>query len=526
VSTLHPRFATFGEMIRSQAARLGGKIALRMGERETSYAEVLALSERIARGLLARAIGPGDRVGWLGRNSDLYYPLMLGAARVGAIMVPINWRLADPEIDWILDDARMRLLFLGSEREDQARRLRGAASGLEDCIVADGADPATSLAAFLAEAPADAPLPEEDPEATALQIYTSGTTGHPKGARLSQRSLLWYRTLPPEEQPGWNLWSEDDVSLIAMPQFHIGGSGFGLQTLCAGATGIVVREFDAGEVLRFIDRARLSKIFIVPAALQMLQRHPDAPSVDYSRIRTIVYGASPIPLSQLREAMALFRCGFVQQYGMTESGGTICALPPEDHDPKGNARMHSAGRAMPWCEIVILDEAGRRLEAGMPGEIALRGPTMMQGYWNRPEETASAFTADGWFRTGDAGYLDADGYLYISDRVKDMIVTGGENVYPAEVEKALCNHPAVIEAAVIGVPDERWGEAIHAVVVPRGGDALSAEELRGWLRDHIAGFKIPRSIEFSEGLPRNASGKILRRELREPHWRDRSRAAI
>lgn len=520
---LHPRYDTLGRMIRGQAKRYGDKVALRFGDRQTSYNGVLALSERVARALFSAGIGAGDRVGWLGKNSDLYYPLLLGAAQAGAVMVPINWRLADAEVDWILEDAAIRLLFLGPERAAQANRLKGCVAPIQDCVIVDGADPANSLDAFLSKASDSAVLPDETPDDIALQLYTSGTTGHPKGALLSHRAVLYFRTLPPEEQPDWNRWCDDDVSLIAMPQFHIGGSGFGLQTICSGATGIVVREFDAGEVLGFIDRERLSKLFIVPSAMQLLQRHPLAPTIDYSRIRTIAYGASPIPLAQLREAMALFRCGFVQQYGMTESAGTICALPPGEHDPDGSPHMLSAGKALPWCEIAVLDEAGATVPSGTLGEVVLRGPTIMSGYWNRPEETAAAFTPGGWFRTGDAGHLDADGYLFITDRMKDMIVSGGENVYPAEVEKALADHPAVLHAAVIGVPDDRWGEAVHAIVVPRDGATIDRNEVRAWLRQRIAGFKIPKTIDVAETLPRNASGKILRRELREPFWAGRGR---
>lgn len=510
-------------MICGQADRLGDKIALRCAERGTSYADVLALSERIAGALISSGYGPGDRIGWLGKNSDLYYPLLFGTARAGAVMVPLNWRLADPEIDWILGDATIRLLFLGTERRADAERLESRAAGLDECVVVDGPDGARSLEAFLARASASAALPSEDPDAIALQLYTSGTTGHPKGALLSHRALLYFRSLPPNEQPDWNRWTDDDVSLIAMPQFHIGGTGFGLQTLCAGATGIVVREFDAGEVLAFIESERLSKLFVVPSAMQLLQNHLSARSIDYSRIRTIAYGASPIPLTQLRAAMKLFGCGFVQQYGMTESAGTICALPPDDHDRDGNAHMLSAGKALPWCEIAILDEAGDKLCARSPGEIALRGPTIMAGYWNRPDETRAAFTVDGWFRTGDAGYLDEEGYLYVVDRVKDMIVSGGENVYPAEVENALTDHPQVIEAAVIGIPDDHWGEAVHAIVVVREDCTVDGPALRGWLRGRIAGFKIPKAIELAVALPRNAGGKLLRRQLREPFWQGRVR---
>jgi acyl-CoA synthetase (AMP-forming)/AMP-acid ligase II len=325
--------------------------------------------------------------------------------------------------------------------------------------------------------------------------------------------------MPPEKQPEWNRFTDDDVSLLVMPSFHIGGTGYGIQTLAAGATGLIMQEFRAGDVLDLIEHEQLSKIFIVPSALQMLVQHPRAREVDYSRIRTILYGASPIPLSLLREAIEVFGCGFVQMYGMTETCGTICALPPDDHAVAGNQRMLSAGAPLSGVELRILDEAGKALATNAVGEIAVRSPLVMKGYWNHPDETAEVLSADGWFRTGDAGYIDADGYLFLKDRVKDMIVTGGENVYPAEVEAVLAEHPAIAEVAVIGVPSVKWGEEVKAVVALRAGSqAITSAELIAWARENLAGYKLPKSVDFIPELPRGATGKILRRELRAPYW--------
>jgi long-chain acyl-CoA synthetase len=293
--------------------------------------------------------------------------------------------------------------------------------------------------------------------------------------------------------------------------------------LCAGASGHVVQEFDPGQILELIESARLNKIFTVPAALRMIMRHPRAREVSYARIRTIVYGSSPIPLDLLREALELFRCRFVQQYGMTEMCGTVVVLPPEDHVAAGSDRMRSAGKALAGVEIAILGPDGTRLTNGEIGEVAIRSPTVMRGYWKAPEQTSAVLTSDGWFRTGDAGYLDADGYLFLQDRIKDMIVSGGENVFPAEVENAIWEHPAVREVAVIGVPDEKWGEAVKAIVVREPGSEVDAQAIQQWARGRIAGYKIPKSVDFVESLPRNHSGKVLRRELRAPFWEGRSR---
>jgi long-chain acyl-CoA synthetase len=307
---------------------------------------------------------------------------------------------------------------------------------------------------------------------------------------------------------------------------HIGGTGWGIVGLLNGARGVVAREFNPFEVLDFIERDGVSKLFMVPAALQIVVRQPRAREVDYSRLKTILYGASPIPLDLLRECMEVFGCGFCQQYGMTETSGTIVYLPPEDHDPAGNPRMHGAGKAMPGVEIRVIDEVGRDLPPNAVGEVAARCASNMTGYWKLPDATTSTITPDGWLRTGDAGYLDEDGYLYIHDRMKDLIITGGENVYPAEVESAVYGHPDVAEVAVIGVPDEKWGEAVKAIVVPKPGATPDPASIIAFARQRIAAYKAPKSVDFIEALPRNASGKILRRVLREPYWAGRARAVV
>jgi long-chain acyl-CoA synthetase len=261
----------------------------------------------------------------------------------------------------------------------------------------------------------------------------------------------------------------------------------------------------------------------VPAALQVVVRNPKARSVDYTQLKYIMYGASPMPLALLRECMEVFGCGFVQLYGMTETTGSVTALGPEDHDLAGNPKMISAGKALPGVELAILNAAGEPLPVGTVGEVAVRSMTNMQGYWKLPQETARTIGADGWLRTGDAGYMDADGYLYIHDRVKDMIISGGENIYPAEVENAIYGHPHVSEVAVIGIPSERWGEEVKAVVALKPNAPQDPESILAWARERIAAYKVPKSVDFIPVLPRNPSGKILRRELRVPYWQGRQR---
>jgi fatty-acyl-CoA synthase len=280
---------------------------------------------------------------------------------------------------------------------------------------------------------------------------------------------------------------------------------------------VIAREFDPTKVLDFFERSAITKLFMVPAAMQFVVRQPRAREVDFSRLKYMLYGASPIPAALLKECIEVFGCGFVQMYGMTETTGTIVALAPEDHI-EGSERMRSAGKALPGVELAILDANGKRLPPGEVGEIATRSGSNMVGYWNLPEATARTLDGDGWLRTGDAGYMDSDGYLYIHDRIKDMIISGGENIYPAEVESAICDHPDVAEVAVVGVPDEQWGEAVKAIVVMKPGKTATPSDIIGFTRERIAGFKTPKSVDFIAALPRNASGKILRRHLRDPYW--------
>ncbi len=513
-----------GDIPRIQAAARGGRVAFDFEGRRTSYVEFDRHTNQVANGLIGLGLKPQDRIAYLGKNSDAYFEILFGAAKAGAVMAPINWRLAPPEVRYIVRDAAAKVLFVGPEFLEMARGLLPDFELATVVIASEGG---------AAEWPSYPDWrdgqDDHDPavavgwEDTALQLYTSGTTGNPKGAMLSHRAMLGPRALQRAADTAWNRWSEDDVSLVAMPVFHIGGTGWGIMGLYNGAKGVIAREFDPNRVLDFITHDRISKMFMVPAAMQIVVRHPKARETDFSCLKYLLYGASPIPLDLLKECMEVFGCGFVQMYGMTETSGTIVALPPEDHDPGGNPRMRSAGRALPGVELAILDEAGARLPAGEVGEIATRSAANMSGYWNLPEATARTIDADGWLRTGDAGYLDADGYVFIHDRVKDMIISGGENIYPAEVENAIFGHPGVADVAVIGVPDAKWGEAVKAVVVRKAGAEPTPAEIIAWSRTRIAAYKTPKSIDFIDALPRNASGKILRRELREPYWAGQAR---
>jgi len=491
------------------------RVALTEQDRSTTYAELEDATARVATLLLAQGIRRGDRIAWFGKNSDLYFMLLYGAARVGVVMAPIGWRLAPAEAGWIIDNCEAKLLFMGPGFETAAKAF-GPIPSVRKVYTADETREA------IAQTPR-APFDPAGPDDAVLQLYTSGTTGKPKGAVLSNHNLFALRKAAAGQAMPYLAWDDDEAVLVAMPCAHIGGTGLGVMALASGLPGVILAEFEPGAVFDAVENKGVTRFFIVPAALQILLNHPRCAETDFSRLKYILYGAAPIPLELLRQCITMFGAGFIQAYGMTETAGTICMLPPEDHDPAGNQRMRSAGKPLPGVEIRICDEKGDAVAIGLVGEVVTRSSNNMLGYWKLPEATASTLSEDGWIRTGDAGYIDEDGYLYIHDRVKDMIITGGENVYPAEVESAIYGHPDVLEVAVIGIPDEKWGEAVKAVCVPKPGHTVDEASVIAWARERIAGFKTPKSVDVIAALPRNASGKILRRELRAPYWEGRER---
>jgi long-chain acyl-CoA synthetase len=306
-----------------------------------------------------------------------------------------------------------------------------------------------------------------------------------------------------------------------MPLYHIGGAGYAMVVLYSGASLVVTRDFIPAQVLELIEKRRVTHSFFVPAMLNFMLQQPGCDRTDFSSLRAILYGASPIPEDLLQRSLEVFGCSFIQAYGLTETTGAVALLSGEDHERQGE-RLRSCGRPVGGNELRVVDGDGRALAVGEVGEITVRGPSVMKGYWNRPEATSESIR-EGWFHTGDAGYFDTDGYLYIHDRVKDMIVSGGENIYPAEVESVLFSHPAVADVAVIGVPDERFGEAVKAIVVLEPDVEATAEEIMSFCKGKIAGYKRPRSVEFTDALPRNPTGKVLKRELREKYWEGHAR---
>jgi long-chain acyl-CoA synthetase len=496
------------DVVRDMAATRPDVVAIRHGDRTVTYRELDERSNRLAQVMLAAGAGTGSRVAHLDRSAPEVVELLAAAAKIGAVAVPLNWRLAAPELTAIATDAGAPLMIAGPAFAEVAASVAGDVPQ-PMTVIGVGDDYEARLASVAAEDPGGRGA-ADDP---VLQMYTSGTTGVPKGVLTTHRNLA-AATL---NVPVWRFDSAS-VSLTPLPMFHVGGIGWTYLGLSQGATTILVSEFDAVAVLDLLESARVTNAVFVPTILQMLTSVPGAASRDFSALRSIAYGASPITTPVLKAALRTFDCPLFGVYGLTETTGGVIQLAAEDHDPDGPREhlLRSAGRPRPWIELRIVDpENGRSLPPHAVGEVLLRGPNVMAGYANRPEETAKALAPDGWLRTGDGGYLDEDGYLFLTDRIKDMIVTGGENVYPIEVEEALSHHPAVAEVAVIGVPDARWGEAVKALVVLRDGVITSVDELLAFVRERLAGYKLPRSIDFVADLPHTPSGKVLKHELRD-----------
>ena len=506
-----PGPVTLGHALAAQAAERPDQVALRFGDRITTYAEYDRHATRVANGLAAMGFAKGDRIAYLGKNSDHAVELFLGAVRGGFVFVPVIWRLAPAEIEFITRDAGATVLFV--EEAFESVPFDGRRIVMERAFAAwrdgQGDDPVQTDVGV-----GDA----------MLQLYTSGTTGLPKGVVLSHANATSMRPILRQSGLEWASADPGTSIILAMPYGHIAGVGLAGGAVLAGQQLIVHAEFDPAATIRDIRDYRVEYIFLVPAAIRIVLSHPDAETADFSSIKGLNYGASPIPLDLLKEGVERLKCDFAQMYGMTETYGTVVSLPPEDHRPGREAVMRSAGKALPGNELRILDENLQPLPPGQIGEVAIKSPTNMIEYWNRPEETAKTLIGDGWLRTGDAGIIDEDGYLFIQDRIKDMIISGGENVYPAEVESALFGHDAVADVAVIGVPDEKWGEAVKAIVVAKPGCDPDPDAIIAHARDRIAAFKCPKTIDFVDALPRNPSGKILRRELRAPYWEGRERA--
>ena len=510
--------ASVADIVRQQAARRPDAPAIAFGDAILSYRELDERSSRAANALIALGVAPGDRVAILAKNAPVFFEMAFACSKANAVLCGLNWRLAPAEITAIVADAAPTVLIVADEQRPLLADQALSTQGIKRVISLDR-DYERWIAAGSGEDPQVAVAPD-DP---VFLLYTSGTTGMPKGAELTHRNMSYSARLSLET---WG-FTPASVNLVAMPMFLIGGIGYGMSAVISGGTTVLMRETDPAALINAIERHRVTHAFFVPAVIQTIVSFPGVENANLSSLELISYGASPIGDAVLRRAIQVLGCAFTQAYGMTETAGTIVALPPGDHDPDDVERarlLRSCGKALAWNEIALFDPTTRtKVPTGTVGEIWVRSPMNMRGYRNKPAETQTTITADGWLRTGDAAYCDEAGYLFLFDRFKDMIVSGAENIYPAEIENVLYDHPAIAEVAVIGVPHERWGESPKAMVVLRPGASADAGALIYFARTRLAHYKCPTSVEFVDALPRNASGKVLKKVLRAPFWVGRER---
>ncbi len=516
-----PRFVD--DRLAHWAAETPDADAMTYGRRTWTWAQWDDRVRRAAGGLQQLGIGRGDVVAFLDKNHPACVEISLAAGSLGAANAIINWRLAGDEVDYAVNDSGARVLIVGSELMPLVEQIRDRLPAVERIIevTPEGAEGDGYEAWLAAAQPVSRPA-DVDPEDVCLVMYSSGTTGRPKGVMLTHTNMVQHTV---NAHDGWE-FEPGDKSMVSMPLFHVGGSSYVLFGIHDGIPSIMTREPDgaslAGAILGGANRT-----FLVPAVLaQVLQAGPDAVKL-FGALKTYTYGASPMPLPLLRAAMEAWpNTDFIQVYGLTEVAGVATHLLPEaHHDAAHPERLTSAGQPIPGVEVRIVDPATLEdLPTGEHGEIWLRTPQLMKGFLGKPAETAAVITADGWFRSGDMGKVDDEGFVFVEDRLKDMIISGGENIYSPEIERVLAEHPAVMEVAIIGVPDDTWGETVKAVVALKPDATVTGEELIAYCREHLAHFKCPKTVDILEALPRNPTGKILKRELRKPYWEGRDRA--
>jgi fatty-acyl-CoA synthase len=497
-----------GNWFYQRSLRTPKRPALTFEGKTATYGELQNRFDRLAGALRASGVCRGDRVAFIGLNQPAFFDVMFAAARLGAIFVPLNFRLTGPELDYIINDAGVHTIVADSAHRGVIDSIRTKLP-CKHYVSADiDADGWPSIAKFTASAHPLASGEPVGPDEVAVIMYTSGTTGRPKGAMLTHGNIWWNNSMGLLTIDAL----ETDVTLVVAPLFHIGG--LNVTTLTAfqkGAHVVLHRGFDPVRWLEDVAKYKATSAFAVPAMLLAVSQNPAFASTDLSSLRTIVCGGAPVPEPLLR-LYGKRGVPINQGYGLTETAPMVTFLTSEWSE----AKLGSAGRPGFFIEVELVDADGKFVRTpDARGEVVCRGPNVMKGYWNKPEATAAAIDAAGWFHTGDVGYFDADGFLYICDRVKDMIITGGENVYPAEVEAVLYAHPSIAEVAVVGYPDEKWGEGVFAIAALKPGASLTLEELRAWGTERLARYKLPSRFETVPSLPRNPAGKVLKFELRD-----------
>ena len=492
------------------------------GDHRLTYRDMEERANRLARALVEMGVEPGDRVGIFLTNCFQYIEMFYAITKIGAIFVSLNFRLREKETTYILNNAEAKILIMGERYVNLMQSIQPDLSFITDYIVIGQAPPGMKRyeEVLASHSPEPYPVASIPDDATFTIIYTSGTTGLPKGAMLTHANLVSAfedaAATVPEEQTAM----PSGTTLVNVPMYHIAGVLAPLGAI-RGENIVILSRFDPGVFLETIEREKVVSTYVVPTMLRAILDHPDFSKRDLSSLQNILYGAAPMPIKLIRRALKVLPANYTNTFGLTEGFGTISSLTPEDHRLEGDdeeikkkmRRLSGVGKAIPGYELRVVDARGRDVRVGEVGEVLARGKRIMKGYWNNPEATKEAIR-DGWLHTGDLVSMDEDGYLYLGGRTKDMINRAGENIYPIEIEETLHSHPKVVESAVIGVPDEYWGEIVKAVIVLKPGERATPEEIIEFCRGRLASYKKPSIVEFVEELPKNALGKVLKSVLR------------
>jgi acyl-CoA synthetase (AMP-forming)/AMP-acid ligase II len=512
VMWVYPEIRTLGDIPVYYRRHDPDRLAFTFEGAHLRWGAVDDIVNRIANGFLAQELKTGDRVLYYGKNALNYYLALFAAAKIGAIFVPLNWRLAGPEIAPIVADCEPAIALVETDFLPAWRSLpQDGESGIRLLELNSG----RSLEDWSKAQQASAPRIEIRFDDAAILLYTSGTTGNPKGVIHTHASLNHSR-LSEHLEPAFQ-WLDGDCFLNALPNFHLLSVSLSLQCLYNGVAIAIVKQFDPAAVLAGIARDKASLLVLTPTMIQMLLDHPDAAATDFSSLRLTMYAGSPISLGLIKRAIALMPCQFMQFYGQTETSGPVSLLRPDEHNLENEQKLKSCGRPLPLISMKVVDAAGDELPPNQPGELLVRAAAASNGYWKQPCETMARFR-DGWYYTADVAYRDEEGLFYIHDRVKDMIVSGGENIYSVEVENAVSLHPAVAAVAVIGVPDPRWGEAVKALVIPHQGHECTEADIIEFCRTRLAAYKVPKSVDFLEEFPMTGTGKVSKKLLSAPFW--------
>ena len=514
-----PQTTSLVDLFRWRINQSPHNVAFKFLDKETTYQDFDSSANKVAQGLIAEGCKPNTRVAFLGKNSDTF-EFFYGNMKSRTVPVAINWRLAAPEIAFILNDSESEILFVDGEFGELIKQVENEIPKVRKIITIGNSNADwENYKAWRDRQENTDPMLASKSEDDVLQMYTSGTTGLPKGAQLTNANIL--NAAPMVDQTWCKDWHEGSVNLICMPVFHVAGGLYAILGAIFGCKNIIIPEVDPGLILELIESEKIELALFVPAVILFLLQHPKSEETDFTSLRQVVYGASPIAEDTLIKAIETMQCDFWQVYGLTETCGMATTMTPEYHDP-AKGKLRSCGQPYPGIEIKIVDTNNNQLGTGEVGEILIKSATVMKSYWNRSEATAETIIDD-WFYSGDAGFFDEDGFLFIHDRVKDMIISGAENIYPAEVENALMSHPQILDAAVVGIPDKKWGETVMGFVILAEDASISEDEIIAYSREKIAGFKCPKTIKFINEIRRNPTGKVLRRKLREPYWKGKKR---